>query len=248
MTKKMLFAALFATTLPLTLSGCGEKAPTEGETAAVVAKVAAPAGKSWSAVVTPTADGGMMMGNPEAPIKLVEYASLTCSHCADFSAESGEEIKRDYIDTGRVSLEIRNYIRDPLDATAAALTHCTGPDRYFPLTENVFASQAELFKGAQANGAGGEAAMALPPEQRFPALAKAWGIDTFFQARGMTAEQINSCLSDLGNIEKLQNVANEGTKRYQITGTPTFTLNGQVVQNATTWALIRERLRAAGAR
>jgi protein-disulfide isomerase len=64
----------------------------------------------------------------------------------------------------------------------------------------------------------------------------------------MTAEAINSCLSDLGNIEKLQTTTNEGATKYQITGTPTFLLNGQVVQNATTWPLIRERLRAAGAR
>ncbi|MEY4269322.1 MAG: hypothetical protein RLZZ58_538 [Pseudomonadota bacterium] len=248
MTNKLILAAALATSLSLTLAACGEKAPAEGETAAAITKVAAPAGKSWSATVAATADGGMLMGNPDAPVKLVEYASLTCSHCADFSGESAEEIKRDFIETGRVSLEVRNFIRDPLDATAAALTKCAGVDRYFALTENVFASQAELFAGAQANGQAGENAMALPAADRFPALAKAWGVDKFFQARGMTAEQINVCLADLNNIEKLQNMTNDGTVKYQISGTPTFLLNGQVVQNATTWPVIRDRLRAAGAR
>ena len=123
----------------------------------------------------------IVVGDPKAPVTIYEYASLTCSHCAAFSTESHDEIKRDFIDTGRVSLEVRNFIRDPLDATAAAIVRCAPVDRYFPLQENVFASQEELFAGVKGNEAAGEAAMKLPPAQRFPALAKALKLDQFFQ-------------------------------------------------------------------
>lgn len=234
----------------LALAGCGgQDAAADGsKQQAVVAKIAAPAGKSWSDMVSKTADGGYVMGNPDAPIKLIEFGSLTCSHCAAFSQESHEELQRDYIDTGRVSLELRNFIRDPLDATAAAVLHCAPTDRYFPLAQNVFASQEELFSGAQANPKGGEAAMALAPAARFPALAKAWKLDSFFQARGVTEQQLNACLSDIGNIESLEKTTNDAIKKYQVQGTPTFVINGAVVEGVASWGPLRDRLRTMGVR
>jgi len=143
MTKAPLRILLLSSLGALALAGCGESKTDPAKEQDVIAKVAAPAGKSWSATVSQTADGGYLMGNPDAPIKIIEFASLTCSHCAEFSKESHEEIKRDFIDTGRVSLEVRNFIRDPLDAMAAAVIRCGPVDRYFPLQENVFASQAD---------------------------------------------------------------------------------------------------------
>lgn len=240
--------ALLSSLGALALAGCGENKTDPAKEQDVITKIAAPADKSWSATVSKTADGGYVMGNPDAPIKIIEFASLTCSHCADFSKESHEELKRDFIDTGRVSLELRNFIRDPLDASAAAIIRCAPIDRYFPLIENAFASQADLFTGAQANPKGGEAAMALPPAQRFPALAKAWKLDQFFQSRGVTAEQINACLGNLDNISKLEQGTNSAVEKYQIQGTPTFIINGQVAEGIATWGPLRDRLRTMGVR
>lgn len=240
--------ALLSTLGALALAGCGDKAADGGAEQAAIAKIAAPAGKIWSDTVSATPEGGMVMGNPAAPIKVIEFASLTCSHCADFSKASDEELRKDYIDTGRVSLELRNFIRDPLDATAAAITRCAPADRFFPLTANVFASQAELFAGAQGDPAAGEAAMKLAPDQRFPALAKAWKLDTFFQARGMTTDQVNACLSDIGNIEKLEKSTNAAVEQFQVSGTPTFVINGQVAEGVAAWAPLRDRLRTMGVR
>lgn len=248
MTKSPLRIALLASLGALALAGCGDSKTDTAKEQDVIAKIAAPAGKSWSQTVEVTPEGGYRMGNPDAPIKVVEFASLTCSHCADFSKESHEEIKRDFIDTGRVSLEIRNFIRDPLDATAAAIVRCAPVDHYFPLQENVFASQADLFAGAQGNPQGGEAAMKLPPNQRFPALATAWKLDQFFQARGVTADQINACLSDISHVEKLEQGTNAAIEKYQISGTPTFLINGQVAEGIAAWGLLRDRLRTMGAR
>lgn len=248
MTKSPLRILLLSSLGALALTGCGESKTDQSKEQDVVAKVAAPAGKLWSQTVSKTAEGGHLMGNPDAPIKIVEFASLTCSHCAEFSKESHEEIKRDFIDSGRVSLEVRNFIRDPLDASAAAIVRCAPIDRYFPLQENVFASQEELFAGAQGNPQGGEAAMQLAPAQRFPALAKAWKLDTFFQSRGMTGEQVKACLSNIDNISKLEEGTNKAVEQYKIQGTPTFIINGQTAEGIAAWGPLRDRLRMMGAR
>ena len=240
--------ALLSSLGAFALAGCGEATSDPAKEQAVVAKVAAPAGKSWSETVSATAEGGYVMGNPDAPIKVVEFASLTCGACANFSKQSSEELKRDFVNSGRVSLEIRNFIRDPLDATTAAIIRCAPAERYFPLSENVFASQADLFAGAQANPGGGEAAMALAPAARFPALAKAWKLDEFFQSRGMTADQVNSCLGNLDNITKLEATTNAAIEQYKIAGTPTFLINGQVAEGVDAWGPLRDRLRTMGAR
>lgn len=248
MTKSPLRTLLLASLGAVALAGCGETKTDQTKQQDVIAKVAAPAGKSWSQTVAKTADGGYVMGNPDAPIKVIEFASITCSHCAAFSNESHEEIKRDFIDTGRVSLEVRNFIRDPLDATAAAIIRCAPVDRYFPLQENVFASQEELFAGVKGNDAAGEAAMKLPPAQRFPALAKALKLDQFFQSRGVTADQINACLGNVDNIGQLEQGTNAAAEKYKIQGTPTFVVNGQVAEGIAAWGPLRDHLRTMGAR
>lgn len=232
----------------LALAGCGETKTDPAKEQEVITKVAAPAGKSWSQTVTRTAEGGYVMGNPDASIKIIEFASLTCPHCAEFSKESHEEIKRDFIDTGRVSLEVRNFIRDPLDATAAAVVHCVPAERYYPLLENVFATQEELYAGVKGNEGAAEAAMKLPPAQRFPALAKALKVDQFFQSRGISAEQLSACLGKVENITTLEKNTNAAIEKYQVQGTPTFLINGQIAEGVATWPLLRDRLRTMGAR
>ena len=90
--------------------------------------------------------------------------------------------------------------------------------------------------------------MQLPPEQRFTALAKGWGIDQFYQQRGVPAATIQQCLSKVDNVSAIEKGTNAGVEKYQITGTPTFVLNGQVVEGINTWGLLRDRLRTMGAR
>ena len=95
----MMRTLLLTSMAALALAACGDTKTDPAKEQAAIAKVAAPAGKSWSQTVVKTPEGGYLMGNPDAPIKLVEYGSLTCSHCADFSNESHEELSRDFVDT-----------------------------------------------------------------------------------------------------------------------------------------------------
>lgn len=234
----------------LALAGCSGG----GDTAAAgdpLPKVAAPAGSSWSQTVTAT-DDAFVMGNPDAPLKLVEFASFTCNHCAEFSVTSHEELKRDFIDTGRVSFEIRPFVRDPVDLSLATVATCLGAERYFPLTENIFASQAQLIAAAQAGAQANEERLAsiqsLPEEQRLPAMAGIFGIPEFFAARGIPAAETSRCLADSAAVQKRTEVTSRNQRQYEISGTPTFLLNGQVMANAGTWEQVRDALLAAGAR
>src|SRR3546814_17531411 len=85
------------------------------------------------------------MGNPDAKVKLVEYGSYTCSHCRDFAAESAEEI-RQIVDSGKMSFEFRNYVRDPIDISTALLARCGGKDIFYPLSDQFFANQNAMFE------------------------------------------------------------------------------------------------------
>lgn len=235
-----------ATALSLALAACGggDTATTGGDK---IDPIAAPAGKTWSQTVVQT-ENGYRIGNPDAPLQLVEFASFTCSHCAQFSAAASEELKRDFIDSGRVSWEVRPFIRDPLDLLAASVALCAGTERFFPLSENFFASQEQLFAGAQAAPEAAQNMGALPEAQRYTSLARAWKLDEFFAARGIAAADLDRCLSDTATVNKHIQATENAGKEYEITGTPTFLLNNQVIPNVAEWPALRERLQAAGAR
>lgn len=239
--------ALLSSLGALALAGCGGGADDPAKEQEVVAKVAPPAGKSWSQVVSVDGDG-MVMGNPDAPIKIEEFGAFTCGHCAKFTQDSHEELKRDFVDTGRVSYKLTPFMLHPVDAIAGAIVKCTGPDRFFPLADATFIEHEAFIAGASKPQPGIEEAMKLPPEHRFTALAKGWGIDQFYQQRGVPAATIQQCLAKVENVEAIEKGTNAGVEKYQITGTPTFVINGQVAEGIAAWGPLRDRLRTMGAR
>lgn len=236
--------AIIAMTLALAACGKGEKeAQPTGE---AIAPVAAPAGTSWSATVSETPDGHFVMGNPKAKVQLVEYGSYTCSHCRDFSAEASEEIRK-IVDSGRMSFEFRNYVRDPIDISTALLARCGGKDIFYPLSEQFFANQNAMFEKTQALGdAQYQQLMSAPPAQRFTQLATAIGLVDFAKQRGISEDQAKQCLSDTAAAEKLAKGVADANQQYKIEGTPTFILNGVMVENTAAWPALRTKLKEVG--
>lgn len=232
----------------LTLAGCGEAKVDGTKEVAAIAKIAPPAGKKWSEVVRFDDDGAVTMGNPDAPIKLEEYGAFTCSHCAAFAKESSEELKADFIDSGRVSWKFSAFMLHPLDAIAGAVIKCTGPDRYFPLAEATFLAQDAFLQGAMNPPPGLDQIMQQPPEQRFVSFAKALKIDEFYQQRGVPAAAINACLSNVENVAAIEKATNEASTKRNVGGTPTFFINGQETGGIASWGPLRDRLRTMGAR
>lgn len=242
--------AVAALPLVFALAACEDKPADTSSVASQEAlpKIPAPAGKSWTEVITKLDNGGYRMGNPDAPIKLVEYASLTCGHCADFTTTSGPELKDTFIASGRVSLELHNFVRDGIDITAAQLTRCGSPESYFALTDQFFANQAAILQKAQtADQAALQAAMSQPEDKRGLAIAELLGLVDFFSARGVSKDQAQKCLANFASAEALAKNAELATTEHNITGTPTFLLNGQKL-DANTWPDVKAQLEKAGAR
>lgn len=241
----LLAAAAASLALALAACGSGEEGAANGE---AIAPVAAPAGQQWAELVAVTPESGWLIGNPDAPIKLVEYGSLTCPACANFSQTGMQPLRDDYINSGRVSLELRSVpIHGAIDLVLTRLLECAPKEAAPLLAEQLWANNAAVLDGIQANAAAIEQGMSLPENQRFVAYAERGGLVDFFAARGISADQTNQCLADFSAMqalaERLQAQANEDG----VTGTPTFLLNGTAV-DAGTWAALEPLLQNAGAR
>ncbi|AZI34565.1 hypothetical protein NT2_02_01500 [Caenibius tardaugens NBRC 16725] len=252
MTKLLRRAALVALIAPLSLglAACGSKDSPAGtaEKGEKIAAIAPPAGKQWADVITVTPEDGYRMGNPDAPLKLVEYASLTCPHCAHFSAEGGAKLREQYVASGVVSYELRNQIHDGLDLTMAMLTRCGTPESYIALSEQVWANQEAIVQGVQANGEKVEAAMKLENQSaRYKAIADAAGLTEFFAARGISRDQAATCLAKPGFAEAIVQRSTKQSEELGIDGTPSFLLNGSKIEPQT-WEALEPVLQSAGAR
>ena len=241
--------AALAAPLALGLAACGESDSTgAGISGEPIENIAPPEGTSWAETVEKTPEGGYRMGNPDAPIKLIEFASLTCPHCATFAAASSAELKQDFVDSGRVSVEFRNFVMNPLDLTMAMLTRCGQPGAFFALTEQTLANQGPIIdKWSAAGEAQVSQAAGQPPEKRYQAIAAIAGLTDFFAARGIAAEQANACLADHQGAEALVKTTSEQSDEYEITGTPAFVINGRKA-DVNTWPEIKTQLENLGAR
>ncbi|MCZ8369035.1 MAG: thioredoxin domain-containing protein [Porphyrobacter sp.] len=249
MTVTRLFSLPLLALAPLMLAACGDEASPDGAVAAgePLPAIAAPAGTKWADTVTVTPEGGYMIGNPDAPLKLVEYASHTCSHCAEFSQTGKQPLKDKYVASGVVSFEQRETFLNPYDVVLAGLTQCGAKEQMQPLSDQVWQNLPAVFQGLQSNPQAVEAAGALPINQRFAAIAEVTGLIEFFAARGLSADQARACLTDAAKIEALVKTVEANNTKDNVTGTPTFFLNGKRVEGAT-WDVIEPQLQRAGAR
>lgn len=234
---------------PLMLAACGDEATPEGGVAKgdPLPAIAAPAGASWADTVTVTPEGGYKIGNPDAPLKLVEYASHTCGACANFAQTGKEPLKSKYVASGVVSFEQREVFLNPYDVVIAGLAQCGAKEQFQPLSDQVWGNLEAVFTGLQGNPQGVEAASTLPVNQRFAAIADATGLLEFFAARGVSADQGRACLTDQAKMEALVRNTEANAKKDEVTGTPTFFLNGQRVAG-TSWDVLEPALQRAGAR
>ncbi|MCT2398247.1 DsbA family protein [Novosphingobium mangrovi (ex Huang et al. 2023)] len=235
--------------LALGLAACGKKAedgvPKSSEP---IAKIAPPAGKAWSDIVEKTSEGGYRMGNPEAPIKLVEYGALSCSHCAEFAQESFEKLRDDYIASGRVSYELRYFMLNPYDLSASMLATCGSTEAVIPLSEQFWAWQPKMFENVQSAGdARLQAISDLPKEKQIAAIADVSGMTNFFSSRGIARDQAQACLADTAKAKAFADETEKASTEFNVTGTPTFIINGASV-GSVRWAELEPKLQEAGAR
>ena len=234
---------------PLALAACGETDGVDGAAASgePLPAIAAPAGSSWADTVTVTPEGGYRIGNPDAPLKLVEYASHTCGACATFAATGKPTIKDKYVASGVVSFELRNLVRDPIDLSIATLVRCGAKENMQPLSDQAWAALNDIFAQVQANQAVYEASASQPVEQRFITIAQAAGLIDFFAARGLSADQSRACLADTKAVQAIADASNQQSEDLDVNATPTFILNDKKL-DVTQWTQLEPLLQRAGAR
>lgn len=154
----------------------------------------------------------MVLGADNAPVTMVEYASMTCSHCAAFHKETFPKLKSQYIDTGKIRFIFREFPLDPLAAGAFMLARCAGnenKDRYFALVDTLFSQQKDWVVQKP-----------LPPLQ---AIAK--------QA-GMTEQAFEQCLANQQVLDGIEQVRQRASDKLGVNSTPTFFINGKIQRGA----------------
>ena len=186
------------------------------------------------------------MGNPNAPIKLVEYGSLSCPHCAHFAETGLKPLVSKYVDSGKVSYEYRSFAIYSIDVPLTVLLRCAAPSAYFGLIEQLYTDQPALMARAQQGEKQAAAASTLPANQRFVAISDALGFTDFFSARGVSVDQAHACLANPANAERVgkdaQAISDQG-----VDSTPTLMINGTKT-DANSWADLEPLLQKAGAR
>lgn len=152
----------------------------------------------------------MTMGDPNAKVKMVEYASLTCVHCGQFNNEVFPEFKKKYIDTGKVHYTFKEFLTAPANVAAAGFVtaRCAGKDKYFGVVDSIFHAQQEMFTSGDVRGT----------------------LLRVAQSAGMSEQQFNACVSDEAALKAVNARTEKAAREDGITGTPAFVINGKKIK------------------
>ncbi|MCF6444763.1 DsbA family protein [Nereida sp. MMG025] len=154
----------------------------------------------------------MTIGDANAPVEIIEYASYTCPHCATFHQGAFKQMKADYIDTGKVKFTYREVYFDRPGLWASMVARCGGQTRFFGISDMIYAQQ-------------GEWARLNDPVQIADALRQ------IGRTAGMNDDEINTCLEDADKAEKLVAWYEANAARHDVTSTPSFVIDGRKYSN-----------------
>ncbi|MFT6452626.1 MAG: protein-disulfide isomerase [Halocynthiibacter sp.] len=204
----------------------GEMAATEiATTETGTTEMATPAADPESAIDT-SAIEEMSLGNPDAKVTVIEYASFTCPHCANFHANTFKQLKTNYIDTGKINFIYREVYFDRYGLWAGMVARCGGNLRYFGLADLIYKNQKEWLGGGDP-------------------VSISEGLQKLGRTAGLSDDQLDVCLNDGEKAQAMMTVFETNSAKDNITGTPSFIINGTKYPNmsyADFSALIDEKL------
>lgn len=164
-----------------------------------------------------------ILGDPNAPITIVEFASLTCPHCADFDANTLPKLKADWIDTGKARLVFKDFPLDPAAVRAAMLARCAPPGQFYAFIDELFHTQTTWATGGKVETALGKMA----------------------KLSGMSDDQFAACMKDDAGQKRVLDSRLEAEQKYNVGSTPTFFVNGVEIVGAQPYAEFQNVLNKA---
>ena len=224
------FGAVIFGVLTSTLPGCAQENSDNTQAA-----------EADSAAEMAFLDHDMVLGDPNAPVEIIEYASLTCNHCATFHNNVLPRIKEKYVDSGKVKIVMRSFLLNAIDATTTLLTRCVPEQRYFRFMDALFTRQTQWYK--------------FPEYQRLSAIHDARTANMLFvdytigevakiaRQVGMNEKKIQACTANQKISEYIYSIHQEGIEKYKVTATPTIIVNGNKAGND--YASIERAIEAA---
>ncbi|NKX45620.1 DsbA family protein [Roseicyclus persicicus] len=170
----------------------------------------------------------MVLGNPDAAVEVIEYASFTCPHCKTFHDNTLPLLKADYIDTGLIRFVYREVYFDRFGLWAGMVARCGGPERYFGISDLIYERQADWTQGSPAE--------------------VAENLRQIGRIAGLTNEQLDACMTDAAMAQAMIDTYEANMAEHDISGTPAFVIAGTLHSNmsyADMSALIDEAIAAA---
>jgi len=171
----------------------------------------------WDPGIT---DFDFVKGDPDAPVTLIEYASLTCGHCAAFHNDTLPALTERYLDPGHVRLVFRQFPLNRVDLQAGMLARCLPDERFFGFVDVLFRTQSDW-------------ASAQDPTASLVQLGR---------TAGLSDERIQACLSDEDLADRIVQVRLEAEEAYDVSATPTFVIDGEAVAGNRPLSFFAERL------
>ena len=170
----------------------------------------------------------MSLGNPTAKVTVMEYASASCPHCAEFNNTVFPAFKAQFIDTNKIHYVFREFLTPPVEVAAAGFltARCAGKDKYFSVLDAIYRGQTAMFQSGDFRGA----------------------LLRIAESAGMTEAQFNACISDDASLKALNDRVTTYEKRDNITGTPTFIVNGTSLDGEQTLQSLDTAIAAAQAK
>ena len=216
--RRTVLTSLAAVSAVALLAGCSDSGTAQAETPATPAAPAAsvPPASGTIDMAKVLAEGALpekVLGNADAPVTIVEYASMTCGHCANFHKNTLPEIKKNYIDTGKARLIMREFPFDPRAEAGFMLARCAD-DKYFAMVDVLFQQQQSWVSVENARDA----------------------LLQIVRLAGFSQESFEACLTDQKLLDDVREVRNRGSKDFGVDSTPTFFINGSVYKGALTVA------------
>ena len=190
---------------------------------AAVASLTAGLASAAGAIEVPLSPDDRILGKADAPITIVEYASLTCPHCAAFARDTLPKIKAEWIDPGKAKLVFRDFPLDGSAVKASVLARCAPPDKFYGFIDVLFSSQESWARNPDPT----------------PGLAR------IAKLGGMSEEQLNACMADNALQDRVLASRLTAEKEYKVESTPTFFINGTKLTGALPYEQFDEALKKA---